>query len=178
MDFWGNGFAAILVSKKNLLSISKEHFEVFCKYFSEAVETIFGKVSQSVQNYLNQNLVIRSLLRHGFEAALSSKTNVFSLWKKHFSNFWKYFSHEVDSIFWESEAKCLKMFKSKFGHRKLLREWLRSYLELKNECPERLKRAFFSFLQIFEWRSWKHFLGKWGKALKTVKIKIWSQEAS
>ena len=178
MDFLGNGFAAILVSKKNLLSISKEHFEVFCKYFNEAVETIFGKVSKSVQNCLNQNLVIRSLLRHGFEAVLSSKTNVFSLWKGHSSVFWKYFSDEVDSNFWESEAKRLKMLKSKFGHRKLLRKWLWSYLELKSECSDRLNWAFFSFLQIFEWRSWKHFLGKWGKASKTVKIKIWSQEAS
>ena len=27
--------------------------------------------------------------------------------------------------------------------------------------------AFFNFLQIFEWRNWNCFLGKWGKAMKS-----------
>ena len=40
-----------------------------------------------------------------------------------------------------------------------------SYVELKNECSERLERAFFNFLQIFKWGSWNHILGNWGKAL-------------
>ena len=115
----------------------------------------------------------------GFEATLRSKANVVNLvkcfwsnlelkvWKGHFSVFCKFLSDEVETIFRESEAKHLRLFKSKFGHKKLIRKWFRSYLELKNECCERLKRAFFSFLQVFEWRSWNHFLGKWGKAFKT-----------
>ena len=32
---------------------------------------------------------------------------------------------------------------------------------------EQFKMTFFSFVQIFEWRSRNHFLGKLGKALKT-----------
>ena len=67
----------------------------------------------------------------------------------------------------KSEEKYQKLSQSKFGHRKLLRKWFWSYCELKNECSERLKRAFFSFLQIFEWWSWNHFLGKRDSASKT-----------
>ena len=43
-------------------------------------------------------------------------------------------------------------------------------LELKNEPSECLKRAFFSFLQIFELRSWNPSLEKCGKAFKTIQI--------
>ena len=46
-----------------------------------------GKVRQSAQNYLNQNLVIWSSLENGFEGTFSSKTNVLSVWKEHFSVF-------------------------------------------------------------------------------------------
>ena len=76
----------------------------------------------------------------GFEATLRSKANVVNLVKCFWSN-----------LFW----------------RNLPRKWFWSYLELKNECYESLKTTFFSFLQVFEWRNWNHFLGKWGKAFKT-----------
>ena len=82
-----------------------------------------------------------------------------------FSNF---LSDKVETLLWKSEAKCSTLFKSKFSHRKLLRAWFWSFLELKNKCSERLKRAFSSFLKIFEWRSWNRFLGKRGKASKTI----------
>ena len=59
-------------------------------------------------------------------------------------------SNEVETLFWESEAKRSKLLKSKFDHRKLLRKWFRRYLELKNECSELLKRAILNFLEIFE----------------------------
>ena len=71
----------------------------------------------------------------GFEATLRSKANVVNLvkcfwsnlelkvWKGHFSVFCKFLSDEVETIFWESEAKRSKLFKSKFGYRKLLRKW-------------------------------------------------------
>ena len=144
----------------------------FLSYFANLWATksklFSGKARQSIQNYLNQNLVIGSFLENDFEATLSSKTNVVSVWKGHFSVFCKFLSDEVETIFWESVAKHSKLFKSKFGDRKLLRKWFWSYLELKNECCERLKRSFFSFFQVFEWRSWNHFLGKWGKASKTI----------
>ena len=80
---------------------------------------------------------------------MSSKTNVLSVWKEHFSVFCKFLSDEVKTTFWENEAKGSKLFKSKFGHRKLLRKWFWSYLELKNECSEHLKKTFCKFLQNF-----------------------------
>ena len=118
-----------------------------------------GKVRQSIQNYWNQNLIIGSFLENGFEATLSSKTNVVSVWKEHFSVFCKFLSDEVETIFWESEAKRSELFKSKFGHRKLLRKWFWSYLELKNECSERLKRAFQLFASFLVTKL-KPFSGK------------------
>ena len=47
--------------------------------------------------------------------------------------FCKFLSDEVETVFWESETEHSKLFKSKFGHRKLLGKWFRSYIELKNE---------------------------------------------
>ena len=44
-------------------------------------------------------------------------------------------------------------------HRKCLKEWFWSFLQLKKEYSQRLKRSFFNFLQIFKWRSWNGFLG-------------------
>ena len=108
-----------------------------------------GKVSQTVPNYFNQTLFIRNFLGNGFEATLSSKKNVLSVWKGHFSVFSKVLSDEVEMIFWESEAKRSKLFKSRFVHMKLLRKWVLSYLELENQCCEHLKTAFFRFFLFF-----------------------------
>ena len=126
------------------------------------------KVKQSVQNYLNQGLVIARFLEKLFEAILRWKTNVLTVGKMNFSVFCKSFNEEVERIFWESVAKHSKSFKSRFGDRKVLRQLFWSYLDLKNECCERLKRAFFSSMQVFGWRGWKHFLRMWGKPLKTI----------
>ena len=105
-----------------------------------------GKVSQTVPNYFNQTLFIRNFLGNGFEATLSSKKNVLSVWKGHFSVFSKVLSDEVETIFWESEAKRSKLFKSRFVHMKLLKNWLWSYVELKKECSVCFKAEFFRFL--------------------------------
>ena len=129
---------------------------------------------RNLQNYLNQNLVIGSFLENGFEATLSWKTNVLSVWKEHFSIFCKFLSDEVETIFWEGKAKRSKLFKWNLDHRKVVKKWFWSYLEHQNEYCERLKRAFFRFLVVFECRSWNHFLGKWGKPYKTIWSKIWS----
>ena len=137
----------------------KSIFQFFADFWLTKLKPFSGKERQSVKIYSNQNLAMTTFLKKGFEATLSSKMNVLSLWNKHFSVFWKFLSGEVETIFWESQAKRSRLFKSKFGQRKLLRKWFRSYLELKNECSERLKLPFFSFLQIFEWRSSNRFLG-------------------
>ena len=146
----------------------KSIFQFFANFWVTKLKPFSGKERQSVKIYSDQNLVMTTFLENGFEATLSSKTNVLSLWKEHFPVFCKFLSNEVEIIFWESEAKCSRLFKSKSAQRKLLRKWFLSYLELKNECFERLKRTFSIFLQIFEWRSWNHFFGKWGKGFKTV----------
>ena len=171
-SFLGNDFGATFSWKTNVLSVWKKHFAVFCKFLSDEVETVLRKSEAKYSKLLNQNLGIGRFLENGFEATLSWKTNIASVWKEHFSVFWRFLSDEVETIFWESEAMRPNLFKSKFGHRKLPRKWFWSYLQLKNECSERLKKAFCSFLQIFEWRSWNRFAEKWGKVFKTFKSKL------
>ena len=151
------GLKLASAQKRVFWAFGKAILQFFAGFCVTKLKPSSGKVKQSIQNYLNQNLVIESFLENGFEATLSWKTNVVSVWKEHFSVFCKFLSDEVKTTFWENEAKGSKLFKSKFGHRKLLRKWFWSYFELKNECCDCLKRAFFSFLQIFEWRSWNHF---------------------
>ena len=40
-----------------------------------------------------------------------------------FQFFCKFLSDEVETVFWENNTKRSKVFKSKFGHRALLRKW-------------------------------------------------------
>ena len=222
-NFLGNCFEATLSSRVNVLSI----FQVFVYFWVAKLKSFSGKVRQSVQISLNQNSFTGSFLENGFEVTLSSKTNVVSVWIEHFSVFCKLLSDEVEIIFWKSETKRSRLFKSKFGHRKLIRKWFWSCLELKKKCSERLKKVIFQcfvnfrvtklkpffgkvrqsvkiysyqnlgiwtflensfkatlsskmnilsvwkghflvFCKFLEWRSWNQFLGKWGKAFKTI----------
>ena len=149
-------------------AFKKGIFQYFANFWLTKLKPFFGRVMQNIKNCLIQNLVIGNFLENGFDSTLSSKTNVLSVWKGHFSVFCKFLSDEVETVFWESETESWRSFKFKVGHRKLFRKWFWNYLELKNECSERWKRAFFSFLLIFDWLSWNHFLGEWGKTSKTV----------
>ena len=151
-----------------LWAFEKIIFQFFANIWVMKLKPFYGKVRQSVKDYLNQNMVIGSFLENGFEATFSSKANILSVWKEQFSVFCWFLSHEIETILWESETKHSKLFKSKFGHRKLLRKWFWSYLELKNECCQCFKRAFFNFLETFEWQSWNHFVKKWARAFKTI----------
>ena len=144
-----NGFEATLSSKGILWAFGKGILQFFASFCVTKLKSLSGKVKQNVRNYLNQNLVIEMFLENGFEASLSSKTNVVSVSNRHFSIFCKFLSGEVETILWKSEPKHSKLFKSKFGHRKLLRKWVLSYLELKNQCCEHLKTAFFRFFLFF-----------------------------
>ena len=149
-------------------ALEKCIFQFFANFWVTKLKPFAGKVGQGVKIYWNQNLVIRTFLENGLGETLSSKANLLSVWKNHFSVFCKFLSDEVETIFWESEAEYWNLLKSEFGHIKLLRKCLWSYIELENECSEGLKRAFFSFLQIFEWRSWNRFPGKLWKVLKSI----------
>ena len=148
--------------------LKRAFFSFFANCWVTKLKPFSGKVRQNVQDCLNPNLGIGSLLENGFERILASKTSFVGVWKGHFLVFWRFLSDEVETIFWEIKRKRSKLFQWKFGHKKLLRKCLWSYLQLKNECCECLKRAFSVFLQIFHWRSWNHLLGRWGKAFKAI----------
>ena len=66
-------------------------FKFFANFWAIKSKRFSGKVRQSIQNYLNQNFVIRNFLENGFGANLSSKMNVLSVWKRHFSVFFARF---------------------------------------------------------------------------------------
>ena len=67
-------------------------------------------VRQNVQNYLNQNLVIRRFLENGFESIVTSKTNVFSVKEQTLFSFLQILSDEVEGVFWESKTMLRKVF--------------------------------------------------------------------
>ena len=150
------------------MRVWKKHFSVFRKFLSDEVETIFWESEAKHSTLFKSKFGRKSFLENGFEAILSSKTSFVCIWKEYFSVFCRFLSDEVETIFRELEVKRSKLFQSKFGTRKLLRKWFWSYLELRNKSCVCLKRAFLSFLQLFEWRSWNDFLGKWDKAFKTI----------
>ena len=143
-----------------LQAFEKRIFQFFENFWVRKLKPFSWKVRENTQDRLNQNLVIGSFLENGFESTLSSKMSVVSAWKEYFSVFCKFFIEEVETIFWESETKHAKPFKSKFGHRKVLTKWFWSYLELRNECCDRLKRAFFSFFANCWVTKVKQFSGK------------------
>ena len=64
-----------------LWAFEKCVFQFFTKFFSDELQTISEKVTQSIQNYLNQNLDVSTFLENGFGATLSSKTNDMGVWK-------------------------------------------------------------------------------------------------
>ena len=130
-------------------AFEKGMFPFFASFWLTKLKPFSGKKRQSEANYLNQDLVIGSFLKNRFEATLSSKTNVLSIWKGHVSVFCKFLIDEVETVFWEKETKWGKLFKSRFSHRKLLRKWFWGYLELKSECSERFKKTCFSFFKFF-----------------------------
>ena len=143
-------------------------FQFFANFGVAKLKPFFGKARQSFADHLNSKLVIGTFLENDFEATFKSKTNILNIWTGKFLIYCKFLIGEVETIFWESEAKWGKLFKSWFGHRKLLKKSFWGYFKLKNECSERLKRACFSFLQVFDWRSWNRFLGKRGKVRQTI----------
>ena len=77
--------------KRVLWVFEKGISQFFWNVWVTKLKPFSGKVRQSVQTYLNQNLVTGSFLEYGFGATLSSKTNVLSVWKKHFSSFLQHF---------------------------------------------------------------------------------------
>ena len=88
-NFLENRLEATLSSKANALSVWKK---AFFSFWLTKLKLFSGKVGQSVQSYLNQNLGIRTFIENGFQATSSSKTNVLNAWKKDFPVFCKFLS--------------------------------------------------------------------------------------
>ena len=118
------------------------------------------KVRQNVQNYLNLNLVIGSFLKNGFEATLSSKTNVLSVWKGHFSVFCIFLSGGIETVFWESETEPSRPIIFKVGHRKFIRNSFWSNLQKKTRMLRVFGKQNFQFFCIFWVTKLKPFSGK------------------
>ena len=177
-------------------------------------------------------MVVGSFLENGFEATWRWKTIFLGFKCDIFHFFCTVLRDKVETIVKESKSEPPKWFHFKICQRKYFRNWFWSYLEVKNECSERLKmdiyiyiyiffahflvnklkmflrkagqstqncvnlksdivyilengfettlrskagsvveplkKTNFSFLHIFEWRSWNNFQEKWGKAFKSI----------
>ena len=142
-------------------------FQLFCKFLSDKVETVFRESKTEPSRPFKFKVGHRKLFRKWFWSDLRIKNEYSEHFEREIFSFLQFLSDEVETIFWKSEAKHKKLFKSKFGHRSFLRKWFWTFLELKNKYCGHLKITWFSFLQIFDWRSWSNFLRKWGKTWKT-----------
>ena len=80
--------------------LKRAFLRFFKNFWVTTLKPFAEKLRQGFQNYLNRSLVIQSFLENGFEATLSSKTNVVSVWKEHCSVFCKFLIDEVETIFW------------------------------------------------------------------------------
>ena len=148
----------LLSARKRMFSgFEKTIFQFFANFWVTKVETIFWENEANRSKLFQSKFDHRKLLRKWFWSCINVKNEC----SERFLLLWKFLSGEIETIFCESQARRSKLVKSKFGYSNLLRKWFWSYLQLKNECSQRMKRTFFNFLQIFEWRSWNNFLGKW-----------------
>ena len=151
-------------------AFEKGIFQIFADFWVTKLKPFSEKVRQSVQDYLNQ-MVIESFLENGFEPTLSSKTNVASVWKGYFSVFCRFLSDELQPF----SGKVGQLVQSYLNQNLVIWSFLENSFGVifssKMNVLNVLKSAFFSFVQIFEWRSWNHFLGKWGNTAKTISLK-------
>ena len=70
--------------KRMFWAFEKGILHFFANFSETKLKPFSRKARQSIQNYSNQYLVIGSFLENVFEAILSSKTNILSVWKDHF----------------------------------------------------------------------------------------------
>ena len=132
------------------------------------MKTTYWESEAKSQKLFKLKFSHQKFLRKWFRSYLELKNKCSECFKMAFFSFLQVLIDEEETTYWKSKAMSQKVFKIKFGNRKHLRKWFWRYLELKNECSDRLKRAFFHFLQIFEWRSWNLFLRKWSKAFPSI----------
>ena len=100
--FLKNGFGATLNSKTNVLSVLKYILQFFSSALEAKLKPFFRKVRQIVQNFLNQNIGIRSSLENGFGAISSPKTNNVRVSKQNFPVFCNFLSDKIENLFCKS----------------------------------------------------------------------------
>ena len=137
--------------KRMLWLIEKGIFHFFANFRVAKLTLFSGKVRQSAQNNLNQNLVIGNVLENSFEATLSSKRNVLSLWKGHFSVSYKLLMDEVETIYCEKVRESTQNFLNQyFVIGRFLENSFEATFSSKTNVLIAWKWYFFNFLQIFE----------------------------
>ena len=107
------GFEATFKSKTNVLNVWKGIF--FFSHFSvNKLKMFLGEARESIKNCVNRRSDIENILENGFETTLRSKADaLLNLWKRQFSFFCTFVSHEVETAYCESKAKCSKVYESK-----------------------------------------------------------------
>ena len=166
-SFLENGFEAALSSETNVLSVWKRHFSVFVNSWVMKLKPFSGKARQSLQDQLNSKLVIVSFIGNGFEVTMSWKTNVLRVWNGHFSVFCNIWVRKLKPFSRKVRQNVQNYLNQNLVIGSFLENGFATTLSPKANVLSVLKRAFFNFLEIFEWRSWNRFLGKWDWAFKT-----------
>ena len=91
-------------------AFEKSIFKFFASFWVKKLKFFFGKVRQSVQNYLNQNLVIQSFLKNGFGRYLELKSKCFKRSNRAFLSFFGIFWVEKLKAFTEKVRGSLKNY--------------------------------------------------------------------
>ena len=80
-------------------AIEKSIFSFFVNFWVTKLKSFSEKVGQSVKIYLNKYLFMGTFLENGFGDTFRSKTNVLSVWKRHFLVFCKVLREEIETVF-------------------------------------------------------------------------------
>ena len=99
-----------------------------------------------------------------------------SVWKGHFSVFCKFLSDEVETVFWESEAKRSKLFKSKFAYMDFLENGFGAILSSKTNVWT-FEKSIFQFFANLWVTKMKLFSGKARQCCKTFLDKVYLVES-
>ena len=111
-------------TKNNVLSVLKEHYWAVFKFLRDEVKSIFWESKAKRSKLFKSKSGAGKLLRKYFWTDLDVKKPMFWAFEKvTFQVFFKFLSEEVGNIFWKSEAKRPKLFKSKFGYSNLHKKW-------------------------------------------------------
>ena len=143
-------------------------FSFFANFWVTKLKVFSGKVRKSVQNYLNQTLVIRSISENGFEATWRSEKMFWTFGNWIFTFFCEFLSEELKSFIGKVRQSVKNCLNQNFFIWAFSENGFEATLKSKANCYQSLKIAFFRPLQIFDWQCWHPYKGKWGKALKTI----------